>query len=129
MTSLMLGFERLNRIFNEVATLATNYPPYNVAKIGDNKYLIEMAVAGFGKNDIEVTLEDNRLVITGKSSANNDGMEFLFQGLAKRDFKKQFSVVDTVTVENAELVNGVLKIWLENLIPAPKTKKIEVKTK
>lgn len=129
MTSLMLGFERLNQIFNEVAALTSNYPPYNVVKTGENKYLIEMAVAGFGKNDIEVTLENNRLIISGKSSANTDGMEFLFQGLAKRDFKKQFSVVDTVTVENAELVNGVLKIWLENLIPAAKSKKIEVKTK
>jgi len=106
---------------------AVTYPPYNVKKIDENKYVIELAVAGFGKQDIEVELKEKVLSIKGNvNSDQNDDPLYLYKGIANRAFTRQFTIADTVEIQNAELVNGMLKIWLENLTPAPKSRKIEV---
>lgn len=103
------------------------YPPYNVKKIDENKYVIELAVAGFGKQDIEVELKEKVLSIKGNvNSDQNDDPLYLYRGIANRAFTRQFTIADTVEIQNAELMNGMLKIWLENLTPAPKSRKIEV---
>lgn len=105
----------------------TTYPPFNLKKTDENKYLIELAVAGFAKQDIELTLEDNKLIIKGNSSATNDGSEFLHCGIANRAFTRQFTLADNVEINNAMLVNGMLKVWLEHIIPdAKKPRKIEL---
>jgi len=106
---------------------AVTYPPYNVKKVDENKYVIELAVAGFGKQDIEVELKEKVLSIKGNvNSDQNDDPLYLYKGIANRAFTRQFTIADTVEIQNAELMNGMLKIWLENLTPAPKSRKIEV---
>jgi molecular chaperone IbpA len=108
---------------------AVSYPPFNLKKTDENKYLIEMAVAGFGKHDIEITLEENKLIIKGNSNsdtAKNDN-EYLHMGIANRAFTRQFTLADNVEINNAEMLNGILKIWLEHIIPeSKKPKKIEI---
>jgi len=109
---------------------ANSYPPFNLKKVEDNKYVIEMAVAGFAKQDIELTLEDNKLLIKGKTSADSTGDEttsYLHKGIADRAFTRQFTLADNVEIENARLMNGMLKIWLEHVIPeSKKPKKIDI---
>ena len=137
-----VGFDPLVKKLTEAAEqtvkLAQNYPPYNIKKIDENKYTIEMAVAGFGKQDIEVELADSKLVIKGNvqqgEPAEQDSKgewtwpSFLYQGLAMRPFTRQFTLADNVEIRNAELFNGILKIVLEAIIPEEKKPvKIEVK--
>lgn len=101
------------------------YPPYNIKKVEDNKYVIEMAVAGFGKQDIELELQDGTLTIKGNISA--DDSEYIYKGIAERAFTRQFTLADTVEIKNADLINGMLKIWLERFIPEEKKpKKIHI---
>lgn len=120
-------FDRLNKFNEQLSTVKLpNYPPYNIKKTGENTYVIEMAVAGFGKSDIELVLEDGKLTITGRMNANTDD-DVLYQGISNRDFARQFSLADTIEVKNADLINGMLKVWLENIIPDhKKPKKIEI---
>ena len=102
-----------------------NYPPYNIAKVDDNKYVIEMAVAGFGKHNLNIELANNILVISGES--NSDEANYLHKGIADRSFTRSFNIADTVEIKNAELINGMLKVWLENIIPeSKKPKKIDI---
>ena len=125
-----VGFEpMLKRLkdLGETLPKVPTYPPYNIRKVDDNKYVIELAVAGFGKQDIELELQDGVLTIKGQASANNDGTEFLFKGIADRSFTRQFTLADTVEVKNADMLNGMLRIWLERFIPEEKKpKKIEI---
>jgi len=129
-----VGFEPMMKKFEEahesLAKAIPNYPPYNIVKVDDNKYVIELAVAGFGKHQLDMTLEDGTLVISGNSALNNEteqAQEFLFKGIADRAFTRKFSLADTVEIKNAELINGMLKIWLENIIPdSKKPKKIDI---
>ena len=88
-----------------------------------------MAVAGFAKSDIEVTLDGNKLVVSGSAKESEDG-EFLHKGIANRNFKHTFKLADKVEIDNAEMVNGMLKIWLQNLVQANDAiKKIAIKSK
>jgi len=110
-------------------TALSNFPPYNIKKIEDNKYLIEMAVAGFGKQDLELTLENNKLLIKGNTTASTDDKEksqYLYQGIAARPFTRAFTLADNVEINNAELINGMLRVWLDCLVPQPNVKKIDV---
>lgn len=100
----------------EAAQKATGYPPYNIKKIKDNKYVIEMAVAGFAKTDIEITTEGKKLVIKG--SAKDEEGEYLHKGIANRGFNREFTLADKVEIKDAELANGMLKVWLENMVKA-----------
>lgn len=137
-----VGFDPLVKKLTEAAEqtvkLAQNYPPYNIKKIDENKYTIEMAVAGFGKQDIEIELSGSNLVIKGNvqqgEPAEQDSKgewtwpSFLYQGLAMRPFTRQFTLADNVEIKNAELINGILKIVLEAIIPEEKKPvKIEIK--
>ena len=119
--------------FSNTATKAiTNYPPYNIRKLDDTHYVIEMAVAGFGKQDIELTLEENKLKIKGQTTLDTlvaDGVDqkFLHKGISDRPFERTFTLADNVVVNNAQMVNGMLKIWLEHIIPEnKKSKKINI---
>jgi molecular chaperone IbpA len=128
-------FESMEDTWVRSLKASTNYPPYNVKKLDENKYLIEIAVAGFDKNQLEVELKDNVLSITGHTEIEPNKDEdrhlwpqYLWRGLAARDFTRMFSVQDTIEVQNADLINGVLKIWLENLVPEKSGKKIPIGT-
>lgn len=126
--------DRMTDTVNYLANTAVNgtYPPFNLKKTDDNVYVIEMAVAGFGKNDLEMTLEDNKLVIKGSTTVDtltDDGINqtFLHKGISDRPFTRAFTLADNVVINNAALVNGLLKIWLEHIIPEhKKPKKIDI---
>ena len=123
-----VGFEPIFKKMAEIAETMPKiptYPPYNIKKTGENTYVIEMAVAGFGKQDLELELEDGKLTVKGNITAD-DG-EYLYKGIAERAFTRQFTLADTVEIKNADLVNGLLKIWLERFIPEEKkAKKINI---
>lgn len=106
---------RLSKIHNDAAKNIPNYPPYNIKKTGTNTYQIEVAVAGFGKEDIDVELMEDTLVITGKTT--EDKSDFLFRGIANRAFTRSFTLNDQIVVNNAEIVNGMLRVSLEKIIP------------
>lgn len=122
-------FDRISEFHDNVAKNIPNYPPYNIKKVDDNKYVIEMAVAGFGKQDIEITTEDDKLVIKGNVESDETPEDnLLWQGLAFRPFTRMFTLNDQVEVNNAEMINGLLKVTLERIIPeSKKPKTVEVK--
>lgn len=126
-----VGFDDMFRRiadFSETLPKIPAYPPYNIVKTGENTYAIEIAVAGFGKQDIELTLEDNVLTVKGSITADNSN-DYVFKGIADRAFTRKFTLADTIEVQNADLINGMLKIWLERFIPeSKKPKKIEINT-
>jgi molecular chaperone IbpA len=126
-----IGFEEHFEILRELAETASKmptYPPYNIKQVKDNKYVIEMAVAGFAKTDIEVTLDGNKLLITGDSKDEQNGDHFIFKGISSKPFSREFKLNDKVEIDNAELANGMLKIWLSNMVKTQDViKKIAVK--
>ena len=126
-----VGYEPMLKRFEEAQTtlakVIPNYPPYNIVKVDENKYVIEMAVAGFGKNSLDLEFQDGTLVISGNSALNDEDSEYLYKGIADRSFTRKFSLADTVEIKGADLVNGMLKVWLENIIPdSKKPKKIDI---
>ena len=124
-------FDHFERMFDDdVFSVPTvNYPPYNIVKTGENTYDIEVALAGFGKDDIEVEYADNMLNIKSKKVEDKDAKEgVLHKGISKRYFSKTFTVADDVVVNGAELKDGLLKVSMERIIPeAKKPKTIEIK--
>lgn len=118
-------FDQLVKLQQDLSKNVNNYPPYNIRKIDDNKYVIEVAVAGFSQSDVEVTVEGNKLVIEGKTTDDSDN--FLFKGIANRAFSRTFALADKIEVQSAEMVNGMLKIALDKFVEASTKKKIEVK--
>ena len=122
-----LGFDEVFKRLEKAANVAkTTYPPYNIRKVDENKYVIEIAVAGFTKQDIEITLENNTLSISGNIKSDENS-QYLFKGIAERPFTRTFAVADTIEIQNADLINGMLKIWLENIISeSKKPKKINI---
>lgn len=125
-----VGFDDTLQLMREAAAAATkavSYPPYNIKQVKDNKYVIEMAVAGFAKSDIEMTLEGNKLVIKGISK-DEDSEGYLYKGIANRAFERTFTLNDKIEIKDAEMVNGMLKVWLENMVKAQDAiKKISIK--
>lgn len=122
-------FNDLEQMSKAVAKAAT-YPPYNIKQVKDNKFVIEMAVAGFAQSDIEITLEGNKLVVKGNTQDEDAPDNFLFKGIANRNFTREFKLADKVEIENAELVNGMLKIGLQNMVKVQDAiKKIPLATK
>ena len=123
-----VGFEpilkRLSEMSETMPKIPT-YPPYNIRKVDENKYVIEMAVAGFAKSDIEVTLEGNKLVVKGNTADNEVEVpeNYIFKGIANRAFTRSFVLNDEVEVKDAEMINGMLKIALERLVPEAKKPK------
>ena len=113
-------------------SVGSNYPPYNIVKTGKHSYDVEVALAGYGKKDIDVTYEDGMLTIKSikdketKEVEDNEGM--LHKGIAKRMFSKSFTIADDVVVKGAELKDGLLKVSMERIIPeAKKARTITIK--
>jgi molecular chaperone IbpA len=119
-------FNRLAKMHDDLTKNIPNYPPYNIKKIDDKKYVIEMAVAGFSKSEIEVEFVDDKLIIKGNAK-EDESTDYLFKGIAARNFTRTFALNDQVEIKGAGLVNGMLQIALEKIIPEhKKPKKIEV---
>jgi len=120
----------LSTAHEQVAKNIPGYPPYNIVKNDENNYTIELAVAGFGKQNIDIEMANNKLVVKGGYTAESDtnSVEYIWKGIADRVFTRTFTLADTVEVKNAELINGMLKIFLENVVPeTKKPKKVEIK--
>ena len=125
-------FNRMHTMHDEFAKNIPNYPPYNIKKTGDTTYVIELAVAGFAKQDIEIELVDGKMLIKGNVKSDDaDNVEnFLFKGIANRSFTRAFALDDQIEVKDAEMLNGMLQVFLERIIPEhKKPKKVEVKDK
>jgi len=127
----LVGFDRIFDRMHTINTLQTkqsNYPPYNIVKKDDDFYVVEIAVAGFLQAEIDITLEDGVLKVTGeKKSEGEDGTVFIHKGIGARDFQRSFTLSDTIVVQGADLSNGILSISLENVIPdEKKPRRIEI---
>lgn len=127
-----LGFDRLFEQIEKVFETAENasvdkFPPHNIVKLNDTQYVVELAVAGFSKNDIDITVEDGSLVIKGTKAEEDDKVEYLHRGIGTRAFTKTIKLADTVQVSGAEFKDGILRVGLQNIIPEEKKpRKIEI---
>lgn len=123
-------YNRLSKIHDDLTKNVPNYPPFNIKKTGDNTYVVELAVAGFGRQDIEIELADNKMIVKGNTNSEEKETDFLWKGIANRNFTRTFALEDQVIVQDAELLNGMLRIMLERIIPEHrKPRKVEVKEK
>ena len=129
-----VGFDRLAGLLESAARTSqeNGWPPYNIETTGENAYRIEIAVAGFKPDELNIEVKENLLTVTGRKTANDDGGEqrnFLHRGLAERDFERRFQLADYVVVKAADLINGLLSIDLERELPeALKPRRIEIGT-
>tara|TARA_Y100001937_G_scaffold124969_1_gene190750 strand:- start:4128 stop:4577 length:450 start_codon:yes stop_codon:yes gene_type:complete len=121
MTPYAVGFDRhFDRLFDYVTHQAesTGYPPYNIEKQGEFNFTIEMALAGFGKKDIEVEFAEGLLTV--KSVKEKEEKETLYKGISQRNFTRKFTLADDIVVKGAKLDNGMLTIDLERIVPEEK---------
>lgn len=112
-----IGFDRLAQLMDTVATDNGNYPPYNIEKTGEESYRLTMAVAGFGPGDLDLTVQDNTLTVTGKMANGGAGTEVLYRGIAGRAFERRFVLAEHIVVEGADLQNGLLHVGLKRVVP------------
>ena len=127
-----VGFDVFDNIFDSVFNLNesnTSYPPYNILK-SDNNYTISLAIAGFSKDGVDVSLQENELVIKGVAKDQDEKIEFLHRGIAGRNFERKFRLADTIKVSDASYEDGLLNIYLEREIPEhQKPRKIKINNK
>lgn len=115
-----IGFDSLLNKLNAVgATPVPSYPPYNLIKVGEDSYLIELAVAGFDEEDFDIELHDGVLTIEAEVK-NEDSADYLYKGIAARSFVRKFTLADTVLVDGVSLHMGMLNVRLKNLVPEEK---------
>ena len=113
-------FEDLNRMHFQHQQSNTNYPPYNVVQITEDEYMISIAVAGFGLDNLSVTKDKNFLIIEGKNTIKEEDLpdiNYLHKGISARDFRREFKLADFVEIENAHLELGILNVHLKREIP------------
>lgn len=125
----LIGFDRISNLLDNAARLdaAPGYPPFNIERTGDDSFRIELAVAGFGPDDLSVDFKENTLTVTGARAPAADQRQFLHRGIAERNFERRFSLADYVRVSEARLENGLLQIELVRELPeALKPRKIEI---
>lgn len=130
---VFIGFEdqfnRMQTMHDDLTKNIPNYPPFNIRKEG-NTYTIEIAVAGFAQNEIDITIDGGKLIVKGNVESKEAEENFLFKGISTRAFTRAWAIGDQYEVKDAELFNGMLKIALDKLVPlAPTAKKVPVKTK
>jgi molecular chaperone IbpA len=119
-------FADIDRLLNRSTQPSEKYPPHNIIKLDDYNYVVELAIAGFSKDDIDITVADGSLIVKGEKKQTEeessflDNVDYLHKGISARAFTKSISIVDTVEVLGAEYVDGILRIRLENVIPESK---------
>jgi HSP20 family molecular chaperone IbpA len=122
----LLGFEQVERTLDRIAkTSGEGYPPYNIEQTSEDGLRITLAVAGFGRDDLSIQLEDNQLVIRGKQQDDQDRV-YLHRGIAARQFQRSFVLVDGIEVVGADLDNGLLHIDLKRPMPESRVRTIEI---
>ena len=132
---LLLGFEHFERILDRASKAsAEGYPPYNIEQFGENALRITLAVAGFSMGDLNVSVEDNQLVIRGRledAVGEGDGDEnrvYLHRGIASRQFERSFVLAEGIEVQGATMDNGLLYIELERIVPEPEVRTIKIES-
>jgi molecular chaperone IbpA len=126
-----IGFDRLFDLMDESLRFEPedHYPPCNIVRTGENTYRISLAVAGFGPDQINVTVNQNTLIIAGKADSKQDHGEYLYRGIGGRSFERRFNLADYVEVKGASLDEGLLQVELERELPdAMKPRRVEIAT-
>jgi len=113
-------FDHFNNTLEYTVKQQTSYPPYNINKIDDLNYQVEMALAGFGKDDIEIKYADNQLTIKSVDSDDKDEKDVIHRGISKRKFSRSFTLAEDIKVNGAELKDGMLLVELEKIVPEEK---------
>ena len=128
-----VGFDRMQRLLYSAARIeqsANTYPPYNIEHVGEDGYRISLAVAGFGEKDLDVTVIENTLVVSGKLNEDGEDSTYLHRGIAGRAFERRFDLADHIKVIGGSLVNGMLNIDLQREVPEEKKpRKIAIDTR
>ena len=126
----VVGFDRLAQLLETASVdAASGYPPYNIERTDENAYRIEIAVAGFRSEELNIEVKENLLTVQGRKAANEDQRRFLHRGLAERDFERRFQLADYVIVTEAKLADGLLSVSLKRELPeALKPRRIEIDT-
>ena len=115
-----IGFDRLARMVDaatRVDNTAHSYPPYNIEKTGEDAYRLTMAVAGFSRDELDITVHENTLIVTGKARKEEENGRYLHRGIARRAFERRFSLADHIKVSGASLDNGLLHVDLVREVP------------
>ena len=133
-SALYPSFVGFDNLFNEIERLvegtqpAPSFPPHNIVKVTDNNYVVELAVAGFSKDEIDIQLDDGNLIIKGEKK-DKEGIEYVYRGIATRSFTKKIRLMETIEVRGAEFKDCILRIGLENIIPDhKKPRKIQIES-
>ncbi len=115
-----IGFDRFAHLVDAAARVdgnAASYPPYNIEKTGEDAYRLTMAVAGFGQDELDITVHEGMLTVSGKSQEKNEDGRYLHHGIARRAFERRFSLADHIKVTGANLENGLLHVDLVREVP------------
>jgi molecular chaperone IbpA len=127
-----LGFERFfddveRLLATDVQKVSSTFPPHNILKLDDSRYVVELAIAGFSKDEIEISVEDGTLTVRGEKVEKESSAQYLHKGIGTRSFTKTLTIADTIEVKGAEFKDGILRIGLENIVPEhKKPRKIEI---
>jgi molecular chaperone IbpA len=124
-----VGFDRLADLLDSATAdnAGNGYPPYNIERTDENAYRVEIAVAGFRPEELNIEVKENLLTVTGRKAANDEPRRFLHRGLAERNFERRFQLADYVVVTEANLADGLLSIALKRELPeALKPRRIEI---
>ena len=127
-----LGFDRffddVEKLLNmDVQKTISNFPPHNIIKVDDTRYVVELAVAGFSKDEIDISVNQGELTVKGDKTGDADKVQYLHKGIGTRSFTKTLTIADTIEVRGAEFKDGILRIGLENIVPdSKKPRKIEI---
>jgi molecular chaperone IbpA len=124
-----VGFDRLFDLLDQSTQVESmaSWPPYNIEKLGEDQYVITMAVAGFSPEEIELMQKEGQLLVTGQKKGSDDGRQYLHRGIATRAFRQIFNLADHVKVTGANLENGLLTVALKREVPeALKPRRIEI---
>src|SRR6476659_4900087 len=126
----VVGFDRLADLLDSAtADSASGYPPYNIERTDENAYRVEIAVAGFRPEELDIQVKENLLTVTGRKAANDTSRTFLHRGLAERNFERRFQLADYVVVTDAQLADGLLAIALKRELPeALKPRTVQITT-
>lgn len=124
-----IGFDRLARLVDTLPQDNASYPPYNIEKVSEDAYRLSLAVAGFSADDIDLTVKDNALIVSGRVAEDAAKAEFLHRGIAARAFTRRFVLADHMVVEGADVANGLLNIAIKRVVPeSAKPRKISINT-
>jgi molecular chaperone IbpA len=132
LTQSTLGFDKffddVERLMSmDVQKSVSNFPPHNILKLDESHYIVELAVAGFSKDEIDISVENGTLTVKGVKEEKESTVQYLHKGIGTRSFTKTLTISDTIEVRGAEFKDGILRIGLENIIPEhKKPRKIEI---